>query len=115
VAFTFPQSLDLIRIMERYLERIRPEIHIRPELDFGYDINGQSVILQEIRPRYQAPEQIIKSEYAKATYHKSADEWKVYWMRASGKWNAYTPCPVVKDIQAFLELVDVDEFRCFKG
>lgn len=42
------QVLDIIEVMEAFLERKRPPEHIRPKLDIGYKIGGQSI--HEIRP-----------------------------------------------------------------
>ena len=101
--------------MEGFLKKRRPPEHIRPELDFGYVVDGQSVELLEIRPHWRDPSQIQKMPFAKATYVKSNRTWKVYWKRASGKWESYTPNPVVKDIGEFTEVVDKDAHYCFFG
>jgi hypothetical protein len=106
---------EIIATMEAYLETTRPPIEIRPQLDIGYELVGQSVILNEIRPVWRAPHDIQHQPYAKATYVKSRNLWKVYWMRASLKWDAYDPKPTVKTLRAFLKLVDEDKYGCFKG
>lgn len=41
--------------MEAYLEKHLPAPHIRPELDLGYRIRGQSVEIFEIRPVWRRP------------------------------------------------------------
>lgn len=43
------------KAMEAYLERTRPPVHIRNELDIGYRIDNHSVELFEIRPAFQNP------------------------------------------------------------
>ncbi len=101
--------------MESFLKKRRPPEHIRPELDFGYAIEGQSVELLEIRPYWRDKTQILKMPFAKATYVKSSGSWKIYWKRASGKWESYTPKPVVKDIEEFTGVVDEDAHYCFFG
>lgn len=106
---------EIIATMEAYLESERPAIEIRPQLDIGYELVGQSVILNEIRPAWRAPHEIHHLPYAKATFVKSRNLWKVYWMRASLKWDAYDPKPTVKTLRAFLKLVDEDRYGCFKG
>lgn len=35
--------------MQNYMEKVRPEVSIRPELDIGYKIDGQSIGLFEMR------------------------------------------------------------------
>lgn len=34
-----------------FVEKLRPAPHIRPQLDFGFRVSGQSVELFEIRPQ----------------------------------------------------------------
>lgn len=60
------QVLDIIEVMEAFLERKRPPEHIRPKLDIGYKIEGQSIIIHEIRPFWNDASKIIYPEVAKA-------------------------------------------------
>ena len=45
------------RNLAEFMERRRPPPHIRPELDIGYRISGQSVEIFEIRPDWQNPKE----------------------------------------------------------
>jgi hypothetical protein len=47
--------------------------------------------LFEIRPAFQSPKAKIEHGIAKATYVKSQDKRKVYWLRADLKWHRYEP------------------------
>ena len=109
------KTVDVIEVMENYVESIRPPEDMREQLDISYKIDKQSVILYEIRPLLLRPEQKIEFGYAKATYVKSAGKWKVYWMRASGKWNLYAPMPEVANLKEFVRLVEEHKYHCFKG
>lgn len=115
MALNVSSSVDIIEIMENYLERERPPVEVRNQLDIGYEIKDQSIILQEIRPVWGRPDEIMRNGYAKATYVKSKDLWKVYWLRGNLKWYPYDVQPTVKKLTDFLELVDVDSYGCFKG
>lgn len=101
--------------VEQFMARRRPPPHIRPELDLGYRINGQSLELFEIRPRMDDPSQYIEPAIAKGTYVKAAGTWKIYWQRADLKWHRYDPDPEVGSVEEFLNVVDVDEYACFFG
>jgi hypothetical protein len=103
------------KIMGAYLEKTRPPVHIRAELDIGYRIENQSVELFEIRPAFQAPNQKIEHAIAKATYVKRAKEWRLYWMRADLKWHRYEPVPEVNSLQQFLQVIEEDAYGCFYG
>jgi hypothetical protein len=103
------------KIVGNYVERRRPPPHIRPELDIGYRVEGQSVLLFEMRPTWREPSTKIESPVAKFTYVKTSGIWKIYWMRADLKWHSYQPHPEVDDIEDFLKVVDADEYGCFWG
>jgi Protein of unknown function (DUF3024) len=98
-----------------FIEKRRPPLHIRPQLDLGFSVKGQSVEIFEIRPVWQNPEKKMGHPVAKATYVKNQNIWKVYWMRADLKWHAYTPLPEVANLDEFLQLVDQDTHACFWG
>ncbi len=110
-----PNIVDIIEVMENYIAEIRPAEHIRPQLDITYTIDKQSVILQEVRPSFLHPDQITEFDYAKATYVKGTNKWKVYWMRGNLKWSKYHPMPEVSSLKEFVMLVEEDVHHCFKG
>lgn len=107
--------VQIIEVMENYVARIRPPEHIRDRLDITYEIENQSIILQEIRPMFQNPARKTAFGYAKTTYVKTGDKWKIYWMRGNLKWTLYSPKPSVASLEEFLTLVEKDEYQCFKG
>lgn len=109
------KSIDIIELMENYISGVRPEPEIRNQLDINYEINDQSVILNEIRPAWNNPKKILTFGYAKATYVKSKNVWKVFWKRADNEWHSYKPKPTVRELKDFLKLIDQDEYACFKG
>lgn len=106
------QVLDIIEVMEAFLERKRPPEHIRPKLDVGYKIEGQSII---IHPLWDDASKIIYPEVAKTTFVKAKNHWKVFWLRADLKWHAYGPKPAVKTLSDFVKLVEEDAHGCFWG
>jgi hypothetical protein len=61
MALDIIQSVDIIEIMENYMTRVRPTPEIRNRIDLGYEIENQSIILNEIRPFWHDPSQIITS------------------------------------------------------
>jgi hypothetical protein len=115
MTFSIQQQLEIVEVMENFLDRFRPEEEIRAKLDFGYHIEGQSVCIVEIRPRWDNPEEIHESRQAKATWVKKRGMWKVFWLRASLKWESYPTCPNVKTLAEFVDLVEEDRHHCFWG
>jgi hypothetical protein len=62
------KTVDIIETMENWLEKVRPPENIRKQLDLGYRIDDQSVILTEIRPIWNNPSESAEYSYAKATF-----------------------------------------------
>ena len=115
MAFTREQTLEVVEAMSHFMELRRPEEHIRPLLDFDYRIDGQSVIIFEVRPRHDKPEIKLEIPVAKTTFVQTTGKWKVYWMRSNLKWYGYDPNPQVNTILAFAKLVHEDKHFCFFG
>lgn len=103
------------REMDAFLKKRRPPPHIRPELDIGIRVAGQSVEIFEIRPRWDRPEEKMETPVAKATYVKSQRVWRVFWMRRDLKWHRYEPVPEVPSLEKFAEIVHQDAYACFFG
>jgi len=85
------------RAMDAFMQQRRPSPHIRPKLDLGFRISGQSVEIFEIRPRWRGPsDEKHESPVAKATYVRARGVWRVSWQRRDLKWHSYEPKPEVK-------------------
>lgn len=115
MAFNDIERKRIEKTVAAWVEKRRPPPHVRPELDLGFRVSGQSVEIVSIRPAWDAPGEKMEEANAKATYVKSQGAWKVYWMRADLKWHAYPPAPVVESLEAFLALVEKDDHACFFG
>jgi len=99
-----------------FVESLRPEnADIRKQVDIGYSYNGNVAILYEIRPFFDNPEEIMKIEFAKMRFYKSKQEWNLYWMRASGKWELYEPFPKSSHLEEMLGVIKTDKHVCFFG
>lgn len=109
------QTVEIIEVMENCIQKMRPPEHLRSQLDIGYNIEGQSIIIHEIRPRWDNPDIIKEFPVAKATFVKSKSHWKLFWMRADLKWHAYPAEPTVKTVADFVRIVDEDKHACFWG
>ncbi|MBL4939457.1 MAG: DUF3024 domain-containing protein [Lutibacter sp.] len=102
--------------IKKYVESIRPDNpEIRAQLDFGYFYDGKVVILFEIRPEWNDPKKIQQIEFAKIRHYKLRQEWNLYWMRASGKWELYEPFPESTRLEKIIEIIKEDKHGCFYG
>ncbi|GGK17003.1 DUF3024 domain-containing protein [Luteimonas terricola] len=116
MAFSELETKRVEKAVGKFVEEHRPPPHIRHELDLSYRINGQSVEIFEVRPRWRgAPGKTMEQPVAKATIVRTTNLWKVFWMRADLKWHAYPPTPQVGTVDRFLSLVAEDKHACFFG
>ena len=103
------------KIIEKYVESIRPPVELRKKVDLGYSFENNEVVLFEIRPHWNDESKFHKYPFVKAKYIKSQKIWKIYWLRDNGKWELYEPNPIVHSINSFIEIVEEDEHGFFRG
>ena len=70
MAFSEIELKRIEKLAKSFLDKRRPPVHIRKELDIGYCIDGNSIVVFEIRPLWNNPEKTIEEPVAKATYIK---------------------------------------------
>lgn len=115
MAFNELEQKRIERALARYLAKHRPPPDIRHEVDIHGQINGQSVELTEMRPVWRGkPGEFTERPFAKATFVRTQQTWKLYWMRANLRWHAYDP-PTASSINEVIGLIDEDHYGCFRG
>jgi len=97
-----------------FMKERRPPLHLRDQVDLRYRINQTTLILYEVRPAWDGRGDVIERPFAKLTLIRSRHVWKLYWMRTSGKWQAYEP-DEYRSLIDVLSVVRLDEFGCFFG
>lgn len=115
MALTAKETSDIEAAMADFMEKRRPPVEIRDRLDLAYRIEGQSVIIYDIRPCWRDPSNKIEGPVAKATFARKSNRWKIYWQRADLKWHGYPPHREALFFEEFLAVVDEDENGCFWG
>jgi len=85
--FTEFETARIEAAMSDFMAKRRPPMEIRDKLDLAYRIEGQSVVIFEIRPFWRDPSETIEGSTAKATYVRKTDRWKIYCNRADMKWH----------------------------
>jgi len=103
--------------VESYVQDKRPPIEMRSKLDLGFSFSRNTFELFEVRPVWSSPDpnDYQKSSFAKFRYVKTQKVWKLYWQRASGKWQSYDPLPQSSNIDSILECIEADIYGCFYG
>jgi hypothetical protein len=116
MAFSEIEAARYKTAMGAFIEKHRPPPHIRPKLDLGFRISGQSIEIFERRPRWRgAPGEFTESSVAKATFVRARALWKIFWKRADLKWHPYPPVPQVGSLEKVLQVVADDKHACFFG
>jgi len=115
MAFTEFELKRIEKLAQDFIEKKRPPVHIRNELDLGYRIKGNSVEFFEVRPLWNNPKKIIEEPVAKTTFVNTQKKWKIFWQRADCRWHRYEPGPEVNTFEEFLSIVDNDDYACFWG
>lgn len=109
-------TINLIETqIKEFVESIRPPLDIREKVDIGYRFQKNTLELFEIRPKWHNQNDRIQSSFAKTRFVKTQGIWKIYWMRASGKWESYEPSAEVKSINEFFKVIREDKHGCFFG
>tara|TARA_R110001592_G_scaffold363371_2_gene685883 strand:- start:19652 stop:19999 length:348 start_codon:yes stop_codon:yes gene_type:complete len=103
------------KLASDFVDAHRPPAHVRPQLDIGYRLSGQSLEFFEIRPKWDKPSEILEQSFAKATFVKKNRIWKLYWMRQDLKWHSYEPVAEAGTLEEVLAVVSEDAFGCFRG
>jgi hypothetical protein len=104
------------RKIEAFIELLRPkDSEIRKQLDYGYNHKNKTFELFEIRPVWNNPNEVNQSPFAKIKYDSAKSIWKLYWMRASLKWNLYEPFSSSPKLQELLLIIKEDAYGCFFG
>lgn len=111
-----PQQLEQVSVMmENFITENRPPLEIRNQLDIGWKLDKQSVLLFEIRPDWKDATIIRQHAFAKATWVQTTKEWQIFWLRSTLKWQSYPPLQTVVNLKRFLIEVEQDPYGCFKG
>jgi hypothetical protein len=94
---------EKFKVSERVSDQLR---HVVEHIENAY-------ILYSLRPVWNnAAQPWTKSEVFKLVFMPRLKIWKLYWMRASGRWNLYGE---YKSLNKALEEIDKDKYGCFWG
>lgn len=108
----------MIHLIERQIaeevEKLRPPVEVRKELDFGFTYENNIALLLEIRPNFINENEIMQRPFAKIKFVKSKNVWKLYWMRGNLTWLEYTKSNFTT-IQKAFEVIEDDDDCCFFG
>lgn len=115
MAFTDLERARNLRALNWFLERRRPPEHIRPQLDIGYVIDGQTVDIIESRPDWRDATVVRQTPLARVRFVRTRTHWCLYWMRQDLEWHRYEPSAIHASLKSALQTIDTDAHSCFFG
>lgn len=105
--------LSITSQLDEFIQKIRPPEELRAKLDIAYVQDNRNIFIVEIRPKWNEPEIILRYPVAKIRHVKSQDVFKLYYMRANGKWVPFPLQHESSDLTTLLEYVEDDPICCF--
>jgi hypothetical protein len=90
-------------------------VQYKDKLCFEYRITGHDVLIFEIRPQWNNPQEKTELSVAKLKFNKTRNVWQLYWQRANGKWLKYEESSESKDLSVLVKTIEQDSFGCFFG
>lgn len=115
MVFREEERRNVEEVMASFMERRRPPERVRDQVDLDYSVERQSIVIFERRADWMLPEDWVESPVAKATYVRTQDVWRLYWLRSDLQWHGYDPAPEFESLDVLLEVVDKDPLGCFWG
>lgn len=101
---------ETIKIIEAFF---RVPDHVADEIKIVAEKVRGGYVLFETRPRCDgSPGPWTKLPVAKIIFYKPTQSWKLYWQRASGKWEYYGQCKTLNNV---LKAIETDTYACFWG
>ena len=114
MAFSEIDLKRIDKIVGGFCQHKTPQ-HCSDQLKFDYRVNGHDVLLVEIRPRWDNPQEKIEMDVAKLKFNRTKNIWTLYWKRASGKWLTYKGSGLKTSLDGLMKEIAEDCYGCFFG
>lgn len=114
MAFSEIELGRIDRLVGGFCRRHSPE-RFRNELRTNYRVLRHDVLIFESRPAWDDKSRWTEQGMAKLRFNRRADEWRLFWFRASLDWEAYEPLPGSRDPGLLVKEIDRDPHGCFLG
>jgi hypothetical protein len=114
LAFSEIELKRIKTIVEPFCARRSPA-HARHQVRTEYRVKGHDVLIVEVRTVWDDPSRWMEHGVAKIRFNRKAGEWRLFWQRASLKWEAYEPRATDLDLAVLVDEVDRDPRCSFFG
>ena len=95
--------------------RKRTPAHLKDKLRLEDAVKGHDVVIVERRPQWDNESEWTETPVAKLKFIRSANKWRLYWMRADMKWHEYPGLSSRYRLDELVQEVDADLMACFLG
>ncbi|MDT8442293.1 MAG: DUF3024 domain-containing protein [Desulfuromonadales bacterium] len=102
------------KIVGGFCQQKTPQ-HCRDQLRFDYRVDDHDVLLLEIRPRWNNPQEKTEMDVAKLKFNRTKNIWTLYWKRANGKWQTYQEAGQKTSLDELINEIAEDRYGCFFG
>nr|WP_309546171.1 DUF3024 domain-containing protein [Providencia rettgeri] len=99
------------RCMNFFMEKRRPAPFIRDEIDLMYEIQDQSVIINEVR---NVMGRTIESSIAKITFNRTQKGWKLFAKNRNDEWEGMFN-DLIPTFSDAIKIVEDDDIGIFFG
>ena len=88
---------------------------LRDKVRLEYRVTRHDVLIYETRPAFHDPRHRIEHGIAKLRFVRPAGEWRLFWLRASLKWQSYEPFRSSPELAELVTEIERDPNGCFFG
>ena len=89
--------------------------HQRCQIKLFYEIRGYEVRIIESRPHFLNSHLWTDTPIARLHYDPDTLAWRLYWMRANGKWHKYPDFELTNNLKSLIGVIAEDRYRVFWG
>lgn len=89
--------------------------HLKDKLRLEYAVKGHDVVIVERRPQWDNESEWTETPVAKLKFIRSANKWRLYWMRADMKWHEYQGLSSSHRLDDLVQEIDADPLAGFFG
>ena len=82
--------------------------HLKEKLRLMYAVEGHEVVVVERRPRWDNQAERTETPVTKLKFIRSANKWRLYWMRADMKWHEYPRLSSCHHLDDLVQEIDAD-------
>ncbi len=93
----------------------RSPAHLKDKLSLEYRVKNYDVVVYERRSYWRDLNEITETPVAKMKFVRTANEWRLYWIRRDLKWHGYDMLNPSTDLQGLIGEIDADPYACFFG